>query len=398
MSFSWVSPNFGSLDLIEVYIEFNGPKLFSCCNNLGQIFLALWFDEEEYKEIWFYILVSLEKLKNIREGRVDLHEAFLKSENSFIYQVEIDVEKELEFVEKIDSLHINKEWLPLPDTFIRCEEENFKINLLSQNASLVQDAVQKRREIVSLRLESQSKYDNEISIHYLSNILNSFQSLINAISKEINQNHFLEKNTQFNLFATSPGSFKLELGSVVNDISDNSLVGDSIEEFLKLIKASRNNESLQELISQRSQKIFDGYRGFIQSLAKSNCRIDIDWASPTPNRGSIKQASLSNARDIVNSLKETKLPEERKISVMGELFKIDIDKWKFGIKDMTSSKNYEGKILNSARRPASVATMNKVYEAEIKVITKLTVTNEIKHYYELISLKEFIPKYKEISQ
>ena len=241
-----ISANFGYLDLIEIYIEFNGPKLFSCCNNYGQIFLILWFDEEECKETWFYILISLDRLKNIREGKFDLHEAFLNPENSFIYQVDIDTEKETESVEKINSLDINKEYLPVPQTFIKCEQENFKINLLSQNASLVQDAVQKCREIVSLRLESQLKYNNEISINHLSYILSSFQSLINTIAKDINNNHFVQKNTQFNLFATSPGSFKLELGSVIDDISDNSLAGDSIEEFLNFIEASINEESFKK--------------------------------------------------------------------------------------------------------------------------------------------------------
>ena len=171
---------------------------------------------------------------------------------------------------------------------------------------------------------------------------------------------------------------------------------DSIEEFLNFIEASINEESFKKLISQRSQKILTSYRNFINSLVESHCQISINWGSPTPKRGSIRQASLSNASDIVKLLKETNLLPNKNIKIIGKFFKIDIDKFKFGIEDSTRNKKYAGKILNSAIKSASIATINKMYEAEIRIIEKSIVTNSKNIIsYELISLEEFLPKYKE---
>ncbi len=55
----------GNLTILEVYLQYNGPKLFSCVNELKQTFLALWVDEEEDFDLWLYISISIKKLNLI---------------------------------------------------------------------------------------------------------------------------------------------------------------------------------------------------------------------------------------------------------------------------------------------------------------------------------------------
>lgn len=147
MSLLPVSQFIGTLTIIEIYVEYNGPKLFSCRNEVGQTFLALWVDEEDDYDLWLYIAISIKKLNSIRQGHTDLHQAFLYPENKHIYEIKIPFsdKQDVKF-QKIKSDLIDIDCLPLEETFIKIDSNDLETSYSTEIADM---ALEKSREIVS---------------------------------------------------------------------------------------------------------------------------------------------------------------------------------------------------------------------------------------------------------
>ena len=77
----------GHLKVIEIYEYYDKPLLFACQNTAGQIFLAVLIDETEEKEVWYYVPVSPLRFEQIRAGKVDLHDAFLRAEDEQVFKI-----------------------------------------------------------------------------------------------------------------------------------------------------------------------------------------------------------------------------------------------------------------------------------------------------------------------
>ena len=115
--------NLGKLDIIEIYVYYDRPCLFSCRNLTGHLFLAVWIDETKIEDIWLYVPISEGRFQSIRSGEIDLRDAFLKSEDSFVYKVTIPQKNRLSMVETIQSDRLNEDWLPVAGEYLECETQ-----------------------------------------------------------------------------------------------------------------------------------------------------------------------------------------------------------------------------------------------------------------------------------
>ncbi len=87
MSFLPTDSFLGNLELLEVYVFYDCPKLFACQNLSGQIFLAVWIDETDDADIWLYVSMSPNRFKAIHSGYLDLHDAYAKAEDRWVHKV-----------------------------------------------------------------------------------------------------------------------------------------------------------------------------------------------------------------------------------------------------------------------------------------------------------------------
>jgi hypothetical protein len=125
MDFLAKSDVLGILETIEVYIQYNGPRLLSCKNQAGQVFVALWAEEDDDADLWLYMLVSLDRLESVRTGKISLHQAFSEPENGFLYELNYThVDSEWQ-TKQVSAAEINQSYLPLADTFLACDPITF---------------------------------------------------------------------------------------------------------------------------------------------------------------------------------------------------------------------------------------------------------------------------------
>src|SRR5665213_1776292 len=65
----------GRLVLDEVFVRYDGPRLFSCSNEAGAHFVGVFVDEDADSETYIYAPASEARLAAVRSGQLDLRSA-----------------------------------------------------------------------------------------------------------------------------------------------------------------------------------------------------------------------------------------------------------------------------------------------------------------------------------
>ncbi len=108
-------PELGKLEIVEVYAYYDQPVLYSCKNGSGHVFLVVAAAEDDQYLTWLCVGVSIERLNLIRTGKIDLHDAFYDSENTYAVEVKVPYEKNASLQTNfIQSDQIPEDMLPIP--------------------------------------------------------------------------------------------------------------------------------------------------------------------------------------------------------------------------------------------------------------------------------------------
>lgn len=114
----------GRLEIVEIYVYYDQPLLFSCKSAADHLYLVVAADEDEQHETWLYVRVSVERLNLIRSGAIDLHDAFAKPEDGFLLQEIIPYDAQTQpRMESIQPDQISEDMLPTPGESLDLETE-----------------------------------------------------------------------------------------------------------------------------------------------------------------------------------------------------------------------------------------------------------------------------------
>lgn len=384
-----------NIEIVEVYEYYDEPCLFACKNGSGQIFLAIWIDQTQTNKTWLYAPISLERFKLIRAGDIDLKNAFLNSEDGFVHQVIIPFDNSPARVEQIRCQTLNDEQLPESGKIIEVGNESL---FTLETSNINQLALEQRREIISLKFKFPTVHSTEAPSLHLGRILSSFQPFVDAIGQvkkigEISKiiSPQILKQTEMAITGTSAGSFVATLGSSPSsqqDIFGNTLAGDAIEEFLRLLKIGINREELHGRLLALKSKSASKYRDFLHSIVDAGTGLHVSWGSPTPGRGGYAELSFSLAKEVLEIINQIELENTNEYEVIGELIAIHKRNKKFEIQEIQSKTKYKGEIIEEAMPDAGTATISQIYIATIREVTNFTpVTGEEKRAYQLISIR-----------
>ena len=114
----------GRLEIVETYVYYDQPILFSCKSAADHLYLAVATDKNDEYETWLYVGVSVERLNLIRSGAIDLHDAFAKPEDGFLLQEIIPYDDQTQpRMESIQPDQISEDMLPTPGESLDLETE-----------------------------------------------------------------------------------------------------------------------------------------------------------------------------------------------------------------------------------------------------------------------------------
>jgi len=109
----------GQLKIDEIFINYDGPKLYSCVDTEGHHYLAAFVAEEGNKEVYLYVPVPDDIYHSIRQARIPLRDAFAHSSLARAWLLVEDLETGDERAEEIAPVSIRADWLPDEDFLLR---------------------------------------------------------------------------------------------------------------------------------------------------------------------------------------------------------------------------------------------------------------------------------------
>lgn len=101
----------GKLEVLEIYEFYDIPRLFLCSNQYGHYYLVLSVSETDEDHTWIYAAISKQRLKAVRAGKVDLHNAFKQTEDACVFKV-TTMSTEPDTVTTVMCDELSSEWLP----------------------------------------------------------------------------------------------------------------------------------------------------------------------------------------------------------------------------------------------------------------------------------------------
>ena len=377
----------GKLEIVETYVYYDQPVLFSCKSAAGHLYLGVAADKNDEHETWLYVGVSAERLSLIRSGAIDLHDAFAEPEDSFLLQEIVPYDNQTQpRMKSIQPDQISEDMLPMQGEYLNLETETLPVLRNSEEI-----AKSRKQEILNLTLNLVGAFRTEASIAPLSKILGGFQEVINTVgmvcSNENQVTENIRSNMEVSLLAIGDGSFDLQLASTrIVDLLDHSDFGDAIEEFLKLLNAANNHDQLKALLDQLTSRVARSYTQFLKALNESVIDTRFTWKSPNPDRGGSAFLSKAQIQGVIEILERFQEEEPIIFNVTGKLTGVFLSNKTFEIE--TTDKPYKGKIADEAIETVQNATMSQIYTAEIQEITERSeTTGETKTKCELLSLR-----------
>ena len=381
----------GRLEIVETYVYYDQPVLFSCKSAAGHLYLGVAADENDKHETWLYVGVSAERLSLIRSGGIDLHDAFAEPEDGFLLREIIPYDDQTQpRMEPIQPDQISEDMLPMPGECLDLEPKT-----LPALSNLEDIAKASSRETLNLTLNFDDDPKTEAPITALIEILGGFQQVINRIrmvlinSDRITEN--IKREMGISLLNVKVGSVDILLASTRNvdlysDSDFGNAIGNAIDEFMKLLKAGSDPEELKKLLEQLRSKVAEDYAELLKSLSKSVIDTRFKWTSPNPERGGTASLSKPQMQKAIEILKRFQEESPSTFKITGTLTGVWLSSKRFAIE--TTEETYTGKIADKVFETVSKPTVNQEYTAEIQEITERNeTTDEItKTKYELLSL------------
>jgi hypothetical protein len=393
------STHLGKLELIEVYEYYDTPCLFSCRNISGHLFIAILYYQTKRLEKWLYVSMSKRRFENIRAGLIDIRNAFLNSEDGFVYEVIINSDDSPDKVEIIGCENLIDDWLPMPNEFIEVGNE---LPLIWEVKDAPRTAIQIQRETLNLTFQFPTPNPTEAPVAFLGRILESVQSVFNALGQAIDGTptstgmipRSITEKTQLTVLGTFPGSFGIELATLPEGIEKdnaNYLVEIALNQFLELVKMSGNPEDNADILRQKlwtlKSRVASGYRDFLLNLSKSETNLRFNWGSSNHERGGSVELPLSSIKKALKVISRTEDETVREYEIIGKLIGLNIRTKSYEILTNETNKKYLGRIIDEAIPRVKTATLSEIYVSTIREVKEISPTiPEGKLKYKLVAL------------
>jgi hypothetical protein len=239
--------HFGPLEIVEVYEYYDQPILFTCKSLTGICYLVVWLGEDEDDEEdtqgdkWLFAPLSQRRFEAVRSGLIDLHAAFARVETGVLYTVIEPISPHSSILTTPAPVEsIDPSLFPQEGEFLKLSTETLPVVAESTK----QRAIASRHEEIDISIQTFDRRITHIPATRLSDILGSFQDLMNAMGDKLfgsgNSKGPLSQSTiesmQLNVVGFSAGSFRVHTMSEqpVNLLEETEL-GEAASRIITLL-------------------------------------------------------------------------------------------------------------------------------------------------------------------
>ncbi|EDV7203772.1 hypothetical protein H8385_004076, partial [Salmonella enterica subsp. enterica serovar Schwarzengrund] len=167
-------PRFGKLRIINVYLEFDGPKIFYAENESGSTFFVYWVGDEEAFENWYVIPCSKSKIIAFEKKQLNLKTILEQQEQEYFYDVKLPFSSSEELI--VDFKHRNKiAEIELP------KENVFVKNIKIYAPSILENDLIPTHELIVSKTNKKSK--KNVLLEHMSLVCDRFSELVFGFNK-----------------------------------------------------------------------------------------------------------------------------------------------------------------------------------------------------------------------
>lgn len=344
------------LQIIETYEFYDRPLLYSCRDSLDHIYLALFVDHSDESETWMLAEASANRFERIRNGQIDLHEAFARPEAGFIYMVTEGNDGLIRGTEQLLSSRIDGSLLPDPG-----ERLSLATGLPVQTQPF--RAMQSLRDHLSLVFGFSRPNPNEAPMDKLGSILSELQSLIDFMGTDL-----FQQQVPLVVLATPRGSFGLEVETddTVN-IFGESRSSDTLQEFAKLLGIHRDATLLSSELRRFQAKTAQSFVSFLKSISGSVSETAIQWDSPVSGYGGHYRIESNDVLRMLEGIKSETRSETVVRTFEGAVRGINLDTRYISLRDEMKS-SFSGQMTKEVSESdiAQTIQINQRYIATIE--------------------------------
>lgn len=384
----------GDLELLETFIFYDGPRVFSCRSLTDQLYIAAWAEEGEDADQWLYAPVSQRRLNLIRSGGMTLRSAFTRPEG-FVYLVAIpDDEDQQDSIRPIPSSQLLDSWLPADD--FRLALPTLTAKPAESPDEIKRRVLQENRTRMRIKLAHPDSYRTEAPTRQVGEILILTQKLLDNVGLALDSDEApamgripneTAKKMSSEVVELSAASFVIELAaSSLDDLFGESLFADSTKVILDLLDPELQSESISAELSGLGPRAAKSFRRFVAGLADSGANVAMSAAGSNFDY-LVRELPLERLETLVYMLNRL-VPDTDVVEIRGrmELFAYDSDRRTFGLQDKDGNR-YEGKVDDRASAQSSHPTINDRYDVLVFATSVLDeVVGETKVTYTLSQL------------
>jgi hypothetical protein len=373
----------GELELAEVFVFFDAPRVFSCQRLAGQKYVAEWVGEldDGDGDEWLYVPVSVDRLAQIRSGGIALRQAFTDPEDQ-LFHVVTYYDGKPDTARLVNPVGIDDDWLPAPDFFLELPTSTLPPAVSPQE--LTRRALAESRTRLRVELDRRDRFRSEASTKDVASLLLQLQHLLDNVGFSIDHGDqvyskgpipgAVSKQMESEVVELSAASFVIELAaSTYDDLFGESLFAKATDRVLDLLDVDLDREQIAEKVSSLGPRAAKSFRKFIDTVSATESKVEIATASRSIG---FKNRALSEERiaflsHILNNI----VPDEEISIINGEmqLYAYDSFDHTFGLRDDEGNK-YEGRVEEAAKAHIVRPTIDRRYKV---ILAAAAVLDEV---------------------
>ncbi|QEO15621.1 hypothetical protein FLP10_15175 [Agromyces intestinalis] len=370
---SWISGTpMGEVDVIEVLVEYDGPRVVIAQSTTDQYYLAGWAKEASDADTWLFVPISRARIPMVRSGGVDLRSAFTHPEGVvYILHIPLDEVEPIAF-EIANGTHLPEEWLP--DKDYRLDLPTPTLPPAADGPEIERLARQEGRARFRLRVHMADKLRSEAPTRRIGELLVAAQNVFDnigysQIQAAPSQSGRIPKEIvglmATDLVGVSAASFVVELGSADGvDLFGDSPFTRAASTLVDLLAVDLPGEELISMLADLRPRGAKSFRNFVNELAATGADVTVAVAGVADGyrAADLSAEQVDNLRALLNQI----LPDDA-LEIRGRmrLYRFDMARKLFGLKDLFDGADYEGAIASRALPQMDHATSNAVYDVVI---------------------------------
>ena len=167
-------PPLGQLRIINVYLEFEGPKIFYAENESGSTFFVYWVGDDADYEHWYVLPCSKARLIAYEKAKISLRDMLEYQEQEYFCALSLPFSEEFKLIAEFKHKNkIAEISLPAPGIFVK--------RVVTYTPSLLNNNLIPTHEIIVSKASKQAK--KNVSLEHMSQVCDRFSELVLGFNK-----------------------------------------------------------------------------------------------------------------------------------------------------------------------------------------------------------------------